>query len=105
MTDPSRIVFGISPPPHARAPIARALNQRRFSVGCLPSRVVAAEPGIYTHARFAHLLLTAPKTCPPLPCLVFSPLVVACENELIVIDQHKEMGRKKIGFTDCPSSS
>lgn len=71
MTDPSRIVFGISPPPHARAPIARALNQRRFSVGCLPSRVVAAEPGIYTHARFAHLLLPRlPRLAPP-PCLVF----------------------------------
>lgn len=28
MTDPSRIVFGISPPPHARAPIARALTNK-----------------------------------------------------------------------------
>lgn len=65
MTDPSRIVFGISSPPHARAPIARALNQRRFSVGCLPSRVVAAEPGIYTHARFAHLLLHGSQDLPP----------------------------------------
>ena len=92
MTDPSRIVFGISPPPHARAPIARALTNDGCSVGMLcPPRL---EPGIiYTHARFAHLLLALP------------PLV-ACKEQanLMAVDQHKEMRRKKIGLTDCTSS-
>lgn len=93
MTDPSRIVFGISPPPHARAPIARALTNDGCSVGMLcPPRLVTAEPGIiYTHARFAHLLL--------------APLV-ACKEQanLMAVDQHKEMRREKIGLIDCTSS-
>lgn len=38
MTDPSRIVFGISPPPRTRgAPIARALIHDGSSVGLLLS--------------------------------------------------------------------
>jgi hypothetical protein len=52
VTDPSRIVFGISPPPHARAPIARALTDDGFPPG---GNVSACLHLPHTHAGFAYL--------------------------------------------------
>lgn len=86
MTDPSRIVFGISPPPHARAPIARALtNKSQPNQGI---SIQASQPKLVS------------LTCCCCSSRLHDPpggLVVACERKLMGIDQQKEISRKKIG--------
>lgn len=99
VTDPSRIVFGISPPPRTRgAPIARALIHDGFRWVCCSRH--SRTRHLLAQARFAHLLLliTTPKTfsspAPP----------GGLQEQLMVIDQHKEISRKKIGHIHCTSS-
>lgn len=86
VTDPSRIVFGISPPPHARAPIARALIIHGFRWNaCTSSQPNQAS---LAQARFAHLLLATPR-------LFFPSPPGGLQEQLMAIDQHKKKSAGK----------
>lgn len=86
VTDPSRIVFGISPPPHARAPVARALTSDH---GCtaLPrhSRTGHSGPSSF-RAPAAHD--SQGSSSPPPPG--------GLRERLMAVDQHKEISRKRL---------